>query len=227
MSPRASQSDIVAFFRPDNKAPFPEISAKTDARPRRLGCQIDETHSDKRSEILAATRRQLNVSSLKNLTMRKLSNECNASIQTIYNLVGGKDDIFVYSILDYCEQISYRSFDLQSVPDKFILTWMRMVADSAVANPIFTRNVTDEYAVKSNLLRMAVRRRIVDLLSQSLDQSSDSHRGLVYMDSRSLSERLLCLMEKSMQNWAANFNAPRSKFDIYDEFTKDALLVLG
>ena len=224
---RANLSEIAAYFRPDPEAVFPDIAVATNARIGRLAFQADQAHSHKRSEILAATRKLLDIDPLKKLTMRKISSECNASVQTIYNLVGGKDDLFVGSTVDYCQHIAFKSLDIQPDPKRFVLTWMKMVADSAVANPTFSRNVTEEYAEKSNLFRSGLRRRLVDLLSCSLDQSCDGHRGLIYMDSRSLSERLLSLMEKSMHNWALSFGAPRSQFNIYDEFTKDALLVLG
>jgi AcrR family transcriptional regulator len=118
----------------------------------------DETGTDRllrrRSEILAATRRLLAAHGHDHVTLRQISDECEVTVQTIYNSFGPRLDLLMRALNEHTTAVEAAAYELSSGPSLF-LNVADIYCRCAIETPDFLREmVLMLFSTNDSLIQM-------------------------------------------------------------------------
>lgn len=155
----------------------------------------------RRSEILAATRRMLARRGCDHVSLKEIAAECDVSIQTVYNLIGDRSQLLSTAVNEFIEKSFELALQAQDYPNVF-LALTDIYWKTAVQHADYMRHATQNYFSGSGAYRDSIRNFGTRIFARSL--ACMRSRGVLRdtVDPVGLAERLSCVAPAIVFNWA-------------------------
>ena len=155
----------------------------------------------RRSQIFATIRRLLTENGCDGVSMRRLAEEAGCSVQTIYNLIGPRDQAISEAISEYSLFVGRTATPQADDPGAAIEIANRWFS-AIEAAPTFCREVNLIYFTKSRDIYYRFRDRQLRGMQRLLRRQKQSGIFRPEVDSKALAEHLVFLSSSLILDWA-------------------------
>ncbi|HKT73849.1 MAG TPA: TetR/AcrR family transcriptional regulator [Steroidobacteraceae bacterium] len=148
--------------------------ARLSSSAQRASCGESKTRLRQRllaSQIRAATRCLIGQGGVNEVTLRRIARQCDLSPQTIYNLVGTRDEVVAAAISEYHAATFSAAHNLTKHPH-FLMALADVTWAQSVVSADFIRKLNACYFESSSPVRAAIRTQSTRLIQAELAATS-------------------------------------------------------
>lgn len=191
-------SDLASDWVPDPLVPAYLVARQWENRPFSL---IRKRQRGKRDDILAAARAMIAEGGLDSVRITEIAGQCDISIQTMYNLIGGRRRIIADALNEHIIVCNRNAARLEGFPNSLLA-----IADAhwqnCAKNEVYIRHAT--LSLLDTELSADVYARQMKLMVAELRRQQASKILMPQVPIQDLAENLVVLAAHAMLQWATH-----------------------